>query len=165
MRALFLALLVLAPLAAAEPGDTHAYVFTTSGSLLVDVRYDDGVGTTKFGFMQVAGQNGGPTQRLEAGATCTEWRGTFTQVLVEATAAKRASAATFSIVGAAAGTGPVSRDTPGFVVDAAGGAGALIGSLLVCDEPGGEGLVRLNVDVAPLPLARAQPTLVRLTEA
>lgn len=164
MRTILLALVLLAPLAAAGPADVALHAFALGGSMLVDVTYSDGVGSTRFGFLQHAGDTGGPQERLEPGATCTEWVGTFTQILIKATSADHVRTARAALVGAHASTGPTTRDTGGFTFDAQGGPGALDGSLLVCDQPGGTGRVRATLDVARTPLVRADPVLVRMTE-
>lgn len=165
LRPLLASILLLAPLAMAGPADDETYVFALGGSLLVDVRYHDGIASTKFGFMQLAGEGGGPTQRLEAGALCTEWIGTFTQVLVEATDDDNVASASVRIVGPLAATHDGIREEAGFTLDAIGNAGAFEGSLLVCDNAAGEGQVRLSVSVARTPIATANPALVRITEA
>lgn len=168
MRALrsLVLLALLAPLAHASVGGESVHVFATSGAVLLDVSYEDGLGSTKFGFTQLAGQGGGPTQRLEATATCTEWRGTFTQVLVLARDEDRAANATLAILGDV-GTplaGAPQRHEPGFAFDAMGAPGAFEGTLLVCDDPEGPGIVRFFASVRPTPFARADPALVRITE-
>lgn len=165
MRTLLTTLILLAPLAAALPANVgETYAFANGGSVLVDVRYADGIATTKFGFSQLAGEGGGPSQRLEAGALCTEWIGTFTQVLIEATSEDRVASATFIAVGYAAGTGSGSRSAPGFTLDALGAPGAFEGSLLVCDDAAGEGKIRFLASVERVPLANANAATIRLTE-
>lgn len=164
MMRLLVPLILLAPLALADPTQDAVHLFATGGSILADVRYADGIGTTKFGFAQLAGQGGGPTQRLDAGALCTEWVGTFTQVLIEATATDNVASAQLAFTGTLASIGPTQRSTPSFTLDALGGAGAFEGSLLVCDDAAGQGKVRFTARVVPIPLTGAQPALVRLTE-
>lgn len=140
------------------------YAFPTGGSVLLDVHYSDGISTTKFGFLQVAGEGGLPEKRLTPTAECTEWRGTFTQVLVKARAIDNPDAVTFRAFGATLATGTGSRDTGGFVLDAIGNAGAFRGSLITCDDAVNGGSIHFAATVVPLHAPLAQPATVRLTE-
>ena len=159
-------LAVLAPLAnAALPTAPATYVFPTGGSVSLDVTYADGLGSTKFGFEQLGGRTGGPSQRLVAGALCTEWDGTFTQVLVRASAADNAASARLNVLGAAVATAPPTRDSAGFTFDALGGPGAWEGVLLVCDDAAGVGSIHFAATLARTPVVGADPAVIRLTEA
>lgn len=159
-----LALVGLLPTLQAAAPAAQLFVFPGEGGIFLDVRYDDGLASTKFGFVQLAGQGGGPTQRLVAGALCTEWDGTFSQVLVKARASDHASAATLSMVGALSAHGSPRRDAPGFDFDAMGGPGAFEGTLTICDDAAGEGRATFRGGIATLPLLHANPATVRITE-
>lgn len=154
------ALLAAAPAHATPAGDLYA--FATHGAVFLEVAYSDGLASTKFGFTQLVGQEGGPTQRLEAGALCTEWHGAFSQVLVEARASDHAEAATLLLAGHV-GAGPSERHEPGFVFDAVGGPTAYEGRLTVCDDLVGGGSILFSATVRPLPLGGANPAVVRVT--
>lgn len=143
-------------------------VYAEPGFVRVEVTYSDGVASTKMGFVQHEGQNGGPDERLEPGMRCTEWFGTFTQVLVEARASDAADTVDLDISGFLAAPGePTERhiDEPGFVLDALGTPGAFEGRLLVCDarEPDHDGELIFSGELAG-PLEQPDHRgLVRLT--
>lgn len=160
--------LTTAPAAAQtlSAGDQEVYVepsFTR-----IEVTYSDGVASTKMGFVQHEGQDGGPNERLEPGVRCTEWFGTFTQVLVEARESDAAETVDLDISGFLAPPDePTQReiDEPGLVLDAIGTPGAFEGRLLVCDarEPGHDGHLIFSGELAGPTEAPDHRGLVRLT--
>lgn len=159
---LLLPLLVLLPTshAAAPAGDV--YVLPGDSAILLHVRYSDGLASTKFGFTQFAGLGGDATQRLEAGALCTEWHGAFQQLLVLAREQDDAVEATLFVTNAV-GTASPERVGPGYVFDAFGGPTAFDGRFTVCDDLVGGGSILVSVTVRGLPLAGVNPALVRVT--
>lgn len=163
----FLALVLLALLPTANAGTPagDVYLMTGPSAILLEVGYADGLASTKFGFVQLVGQGGGPTQRLEAGSLCTEWHGAFSQVLVQARESDGATNATLLVAGhlATPAAGPSERQDVGYVLDALGGATAFEGRLTVCDDAEGGGSVLFSASVRPTPLARANPAIVRVT--
>lgn len=161
--ALFVLVPLTMPSGAADTTDDEYYAFTDSGTVAATVHYADGIATTKMGFFQITGTSGTPSDRLSATAECTEWIGTFSQVLVEAGTEDNVNTSDVRILGgiASPGAARVHTDVP-FVLDALGGPLAYKGSLLVCDDPVGDGLIRLNVDIHPLAVVDADPGVVRL---
>lgn len=165
IRTAALLLVVLSiPLAQAATAP-DVFVLAQGGLVVVHSDYTDGVGSTKFGFNQLAGRDGGPTHRLIAGANCTEWDGTFTQILVEATVAQHATNASFRVFGADAATPGAqdARDEPGFTVDLAAPPGGISGTLLVCDNPAGPGSVTFTGTLHAQPPLPVGLVLVRVT--
>lgn len=166
-RAATLALLALLALAASGAGPALAvgnplgndvYAFVTGGSVHVQARYYDGLGSTKFGFMMFQGDGGRENDRIDPGAQCTEWHGTFTQVEVKAGGNENVASAAFRLAGFAAAApldAPATGDQPGFTFDALGAPGAFEGTLDVCDHPGSLGLVSFTGTLAPVFLAHA----------
>ncbi len=153
-------------LAATDPAGTELYTFGDGGTVFLETRYADGVGSTRMTFIQLAGADGGPGQRLEPTPECTEWIGTFTQIFVSAERSETTADATLRLGGELLSTPPSAqgdRDEPGWVLDVLGGPGAWEGSLLVCDDPDGQGLVRFRGTVQAPPLVDTQPGLVKLT--
>jgi hypothetical protein len=157
MRAL-LTLLALAPVAAALaaplplPAD-HAHLFALGGSVHAQARYFDGLGSTKFGFVMFQGDGGRQNDRLDPGAQCTEWHGTFTQVEVKARPDDNVASAVFNMTGQLAALPPDAATVggaQGFLFDALGSPGAFLGVLDVCDHPGSFGLVSFTGSPAPL---------------
>gem|GEM_PF-4895962 len=155
------------PLTAAlvAPAAPEAFVLARGGLVVVHAEYADGLASTKVGFTQLAGRDGGPSHRFEAGATCTEWDGDFTEVLVEATTKARAGNASLAVTGFDAATpGAFAlRDAPGFTADLQGPPGGIRGSLLVCDNPSGPGSATFTGTVHALAPAPAGLVVVRVT--
>lgn len=169
MKRAILALLaatLLASSAHAIAPPAEAYVFAGAGAIDAQVLYFDGLSSTKITFGQFQGSTSSGDHRLVPGAVCTEWRGTFHSVVLMAGSEQNAQSATLRIEGAVGSTPGASgaRDGPGWVVDAFAYGGALQGTLLVCDNPQGPGLIDVTLDVAPLPLNAPRSALVRVKE-
>lgn len=148
----------------------HAHVFALGGSVHVEARYFDGLGSTKFGFLMLQGDGGRQDDRLDPGAQCTEWHGTFTQVEVKARPEDNAASSAFDLRGEVASVppgAPRAGGAAGFTFDALGGPGAFQGVLDVCDHPGALGLVSFTGTPAPLLLVgqARQAGVVLLQEA
>lgn len=161
----------MAPGALAEPSPTgyEHYAYAVGGHVHVQARYFDGVGSTKFSFLMFQGQSGAAGDRIVAGARCTEWRGTFTQVAVKARTEDNAIDAFLILQGFAAAVPPTAtgaRTGPGFQFDALGGPGAFRGILTVCDHPDGYGAVDFEGGLGDMPLAHLPAYLgvVQITE-
>ncbi|MCA1814146.1 MAG: hypothetical protein LC624_09385 [Halobacteriales archaeon] len=177
MRALVLLLglaPVLAGMGAALPAlpalSEHAHLFLLGGAVHVQARYFDGLGSTKFGFLQFQGDGGRQDDRIDPGAQCTEWHGTFTQVEVRAQPEDNVASSEYALSGQLAALppdAPTSGGAAGFTFDALGGLGAFDGVLDVCDHPGSFGLVSFTGSPAPLLLVGqvGTPGLVHIEEA
>lgn len=141
-----------ASLAAADPAEQEAYLLAADAGIVALARYHDGLGSTKFSFLMWTGNTGGTTHRLESGAVCTEWHGTFTQLALRATAADGVEAASYEVRSAAAAVPPeaTGAGAGGFLLDLAGGPGFLAGDLGVCDHPGSIGTVSFSGATAPM---------------
>lgn len=171
------ALAALVPAASGQPNplNDERYVYTGEASapaeeeIEVLVRYADGRATTKFAFNQFEGERDNASGRLDAGAECTEWIGTFTQVQIQAGFDDAVSSASVGLEGYTFPpdpTGPFLGDGtqrgPGFVFDALGTAGVFEGTLTVCDNPDGDGLASFSGTVESAPLADSTLGIVRL---
>ena len=154
----------LTPTATAELTDDQHTLLLQPSLVEVRVTYADGIGSTKMGFIQFEGSSGEPDERFSPDAECTEWIGTFTQVLVEARAEDHVATSRLVVSGHAVGE-RIDQDGTRFDLNVLGSNGAWQGSLLVCDgDPDGDGLVRFTGQINPLPLADTNPALVHLTQ-
>lgn len=166
--ALLVALVAAAPLANAlvPLAAEHVHVLTAASSRIdVEVHYDDGVGSTRFAFVQLTGPTGSTVDRLKPTPECTEWIGTFTEAAVLAPASEPIASlrATFSgpetVVPLAAPR--EYRDLP-MTVEVASKAGGLNGRILVCDRAG-DGLVHLTLNPVSPSLGPIAPGVARIS--
>lgn len=135
---------------AAVGGTEHAYLMNRAASTLsVEVHYSDGVATTKFAFVQLAGANGGPAERLKPTPECTEWIGTFTEAAAMLGSGDNVANSTVRIrfdgahVPLNAPESFVNRSLDLEIVSSA--PGGLVGSILTCDQASG-GLLRIRLN-------------------
>lgn len=160
--------LLAVPYGAANPAAEDNELYLQPTFVFAEAVYADGVGSTKMGFVQVEGESGTAEDRLVPGASCTEWVGTFSQVLIEARAEDDVASGEVDIRGYAIAV-PTEADGTltgdGWVLDAIGGPSVLRGRLLVCDgtTPGPDGLVRFTGVREDLPFVDENPLAVRLT--
>lgn len=166
---ILLAVLPVATPTSAAPlggGEEHVYAMTTEAAVLVvEAHFTDGLATTKFAFMQLAGANGGPGERLKPAPECTEWIGTFTEAAAMLGAAEKVANATVRVrfhSGAAplAASG-VYENVPLDLEIFSSVPGGLTGSILTCDQPG-DGLLRIRLQLTETLPDRFPPATVRV---
>lgn len=160
------ALVVPALTAAALPLPTAVFALADEGSMDALVFYYDGLGSTKIAFSQFQGSTGQADDRLSPGAICTEWHGTFHNVVVKAGSSDNAQSAHYVIANALATTpdAQAERDDVGWVLDATGAGPSIHGTLQACDNPSGAGVAFLRATGGTLPLETPHPSIVRIKE-
>jgi len=167
MKLALLALLLAAPLALALPAPAaeHVHILTEASSRIdVEVHYEDGVGSTRFAFVQLTGPTGSTIDRLKPTPECTEWIGTFTEAAVLAGADDSVSTRRARFTGADR-TAPLavpSEYTAPFTIEAASNSGGMTGRILVCDRAG-DGLVHLTLNPVAANLGVVAPLVARVS--
>lgn len=160
--AIVLALLAATPfaLALAVPAENVHVLTQTSSRVDIEVHYADGLGSTRFAFVQLAGPTGSSIGRLKPTPECTEWIGTFTEAAVFAGSDDAVASRLLRFLGedTAAGMAPADIYTAPLDLEVASSVGGMSGRILVCDRAG-DGLVHLVMS----PVSTQSPIVARVS--